>query len=379
MENKRDIEQKKAVNSLIEYYNSDNNKVIIKATMRFGKSKVVIDFLKSILPENEDMDILIVVPRIKNKNSWKEEFKKWEYDTSRVEIVTYNSFVKIDYAPTILILDEIQNLTPAKYGITKPIIDNSRFVIGLTGTIPRDRLKKEILFNYIGFKTIYNLEIDEAINSNIINNFEIRVIKIPLSTKSDKNVKAKGFNFTTSEYKSYKYWTKQITIAPTKTNRLKRANLLYSLESKAKLAKEVLDVLRIKEKRTIVFTKRINIANLISKYVIHSKNRNNSFIEDFNSKKINELCSVEMLNEGITLLDVDSVIIESFDSNQNNLLQRVGRSLLYKEGKTIVVFILVAEGTVEEDWIKKIIPKGIKVSYYRYAYGNFKKIDNGNQ
>jgi len=373
----REQEQQKALSILLDLYKKyqetqKRQRGILKAVMRFGKSKVIIDFINQL---NKDLqeDVLIVVPRIVNIDSWKEEMVKWKAKFN-YEIITYTSLSKIDNIPSILIFDEIHRLTPLQYNSIKEILFEIPLMIGITGTLPRNFEKKEIL-NELGFNLIYELDIDEAIDFKIINNFKIRVVKVPLDTNTNINIKTGNFNFNTSEYKSYKYMTKRIVTNPTKKNRLFRSNFLYNLKSKITPVKMIISTILAKNMKVLTFTKRIEIANEISKYAIHSKVKND-YLQKFQKNEIKELVSVEMLNEGVTIPDIDIIIIESFDSNVNNLLQRIGRSLQYVEGKIITVFIIVAEDTIEEKWLEKIIPENINVEYYRYNNLTFKKYDN---
>lgn len=369
----RNLEQKVAVDKLLDAYNdykiaNKYQRVIVKAVMRFGKSKVILDFLKSINDEELKKNIYILVPKTINIDGWNTEIKK-RYSDLKVTILNYRSIHKMEN-PSFIIMDEIQNLTPKNYNIAQQKLEICKFIVGITGTLPRNREKQEIL-SKLGFNLIYDLKLEDGIDLKIVNNFEIKVINTSLDHNPNIHIKRGKFDFKTSEVKSYNYFSKRIMMNPCKKTYLARASFLYGLQSKMDSVKILLKILP-DNKKILIFSKRIEIANQLSNNVIHSKGINNDeILEKFKHNDIRILSSVNMLNEGITISDIDIIIIESFDSNQNNLLQRIGRSLIYQEGKVIKVFIITADDTIERKWLGNIIPNNISVTEYNYKYGKF--------
>jgi len=366
----RENEQKKALQSLISHYENGHKAALVKAVMRFGKSKVVLDFVN----ETDFERVLILVPSRALLENWENEIKKWLKRDVFIATETLQSAHKLQGNWDLIILDEIHNLTSLKFSILEDFFREARFLIGITATLPRDYDKLAIL-QHLGFKLVYDLTIEDAIDKQIVNQFNVKVIASPLDkTKNIERRTRKGHTFYTSEELSYAYYTKLYANNPIKENALKRAYFLYGLKSKVEATKSLCAFLDKNNpgNRKLIFTKRVHIADSICRYSISSKQKseiNQLILNRFIDGSIDCISTVEMLNEGVTIPDIDYIIIESFDSNMNNLLQRIGRSLAYT-GKTINVYIIVAEDTVEEKWLEKILPD-VPVSYYLYRKVRF--------
>jgi len=376
MNKEREIQQQKAVDALFNKWNKSSGvfRAMIKATMRFGKSKVVLDFLKKTGVENYYKNVYIIVPKVINVESWKTERNKW-FPELKITVLNYKSIFRMEN-PSFVIFDEIHNFTINQYNKIKNTLKGID-IIAITATLPREQEKKDIL-KELDLDIVYKINLETSIDLKIVNNFEINVIYSKLSTNLDIRVKTGKYDFTTSETKSYRYLTKAIAKTPTMLKRLNRSRFLYTLKSKTEVTKKLLKLFK-KDKKIIIFTKSIDIAKELCENTIHSKNNNNdNILRQFINNDINKISTVNMLNEGVTIPDIDTVIIESFDSNSNNLLQRIGRSLQYKKDKIVKVIIMVTKDTIEEKWLELIIPN-VKVTYYNYNYGKFiKKQQNGN-
>jgi len=364
----RDEIQKEAFESLLKNYNDGNNRLILNITMRVGKTRIALLFLK----EKKIKEVDILVPYKTNIETWKKE-KELIYPELKINILNYRSITKLK--SEYIILDEIQSLTMNKYKLAKDKLENAKLLLGLTGTLPRDLNKLFVLLHKLNFLISYTYELKNAIEDNIINDFELVIIYSKLDIKKNIQIKTKNFNFKTSEKKSYNYYTKKIAQYPSKKNRLARASILYNLKSKIETTKSLLNL--INNKKTLIFTKRIEIAKLICKNVIDSKsNDNEKLLSDFINDKTNYLATIEMLKLGVTIPNIDYIIIESFDSNPGVFIQKIARGLLKTdENKKLKVFIIVAKNTVEEEWVNKIIPSFKKVKKFNYYLGNFNKIE----
>ena len=366
----REIEQEKAFNNLVDSFKKGCKRLLLKATVRFGKSKVAADFIKEIGFNN----ILIVIPKITNIAQWKVELEKFGI-SQKIDFITYRSLHKLDYLPDLMILDEIQNIT--EKGFNKELFEQIPLILGLTGTLPKNKTKKEIL-NEIKFEIPYGIEANEAIDLNIISNFKIKVIYTSLDFEKNLEVIGKKITFKTSEYLSYEYRCKQIAMSSDPLNLIRRANFIYGLKSKIKPTLSLISQLNPNSK-TLIFTKRTEIADILCENSIHSKKTkedNIELLEKFRLGEIKTLSTVEQIKEGVTIPDIDNIIIQQLDSNPGNLIQRIGRGLLYKENHIVKVFLVICKNTIEEEWLQKALPKEIQVEYFIYDkfLKNFKKI-----
>lgn len=85
------------------------------------------------------------------------------------------------------------------------------------------------------------------------------------------------------------------------------------------------------------------------------KKRNVALFED-NSKGVKVLNTAKALDEAADIENVDVAIILSYTSTARQIIQRIGRVIRFKEGKTAHIFILCmtkSEGTTQEEkWLK---------------------------
>lgn len=348
MDGKRNLQkiQKEALSKIIQ---ADSNKFLIVASVRFGKTKLTIDYLK----EKKIDDILVVVPKIVLQKQWLDEAKKWDYNGSII-VTTYESAYKYNRAFKAVILDEIHNITYRRYKDLENILNKSEYVIGLTGTLPR-KLEKKYLINLMELKQVFEFTLEEAVNNKIVADFNISIIRVPLSRISYIETR-----FGKVSEERMNTWLNNVCYRnPSKNNLIARANFIYSLMSKAIFTRDLVNEKRFENKKIIVFSKRIEVAKMISENCIYSGNKNNDeILKDFNDDKINIISTVEQLKEGITLHNVDTVIIEQLDSNYGNFIQRIGRALKYdKKDKKVDIIIIVSLSTVDEQWLEKALSK----------------------
>ena len=131
---------------------------------------------------------------------------------------------------------------------------------------------------------------------------------------------------------------------------------IYNLESKTNIAKMALGQLD-QDDRTLVFCGTVEQAEKISEYTYHSKNKKQSKVnlDKFINKEINEISCVKRLNEGENLPDLDKAIIVQLNSQEKDLVQRIGRLIRYRPGHMAHILILVAKDTQDEVWLSSAL------------------------
>ena len=80
--------------------------------------------------------------------------------------------------------------------------------------------------------------------------------------------------------------------------------------------------------------------------------------EDFVNGNINHLAVIKIGNTGVTYTPLNKVIVNYFDSNAENLTQRINRamSLEYDNPeKKAVIYIVCSTEKKERDWLKKAL------------------------
>ena len=118
---------------------------------------------------------------------------------------------------------------------------------------------------------------------------------------------------------------------------------------------------KIQGKRFICFCTSIEQAELLGgKNAIHSKRDDSlSVIDSFNTKQIDSLFAVGMLQEGQNLTDIEAGIIVQLDGQERAFVQKFGRSLRADDP---VQFIFYYKDTRDMDYLDNVL-EGINNEY----------------
>jgi superfamily II DNA or RNA helicase len=329
-----------------------------------GKSKIFINIHKKLQGK-----WLLVVPTEKLRdNNWLEEFKKWDYEKGyfTIDRVCYASLNKIkDLTYDGVCLDEAHNITENNIGFFKNNVVKA--ILGLTATIPKDENKRELLSSLI--PTIFSYSLDEGVRDGVVSQYKINVINCRLDGLN-KNVLSGSKNkpFYTTELMHYNYLTKKINDATLMFGRapmymyLNRMHFIYNLKSKTELAKKL--SLKLNGRYLIFASSKQQAFDLCShrfytkpdklkqKKLFECYNEDKDLI-DFINGKINKLSCVESLNEGINIPNIDSIIVTQINSNDKNLIQRIGRAVRFRPEHIANIYILCCENTVDQEWLNK--------------------------
>lgn len=264
--------------------------------------------------------------------------------------------------------DEIHDsLTPAY----SQFYFNNKYdaLIGLSATVERstkydkEGFTKGQLLDKI-CPVIYTYNISKALEEGTTRNLNIYIIQHKLDSVN-KNIKSGNSkkSFYQTEEAAYSYWDKEhkkswyiqdqelkdLKIRITST---KRSRILYNLESKIPVVKELLNHLKGK---TIIFGNSLSSLEKVTNYTVSSNNTdavNNEIREAFDKNEIDTIGSFKKLKQGANLENLDNVIIMSYYSTEKDLIQRLGR--LRDNGKIGNVFILLTMNTQEEVWFNKM-------------------------
>ena len=354
----RDFRQLQLANMWVEA----GQRGIIHACPRFGKIRTTIIILNRMNYKN----VLIAYPDKKIKASWESDFKELGYDTSNITYTTHLSLKKhitTDY--DLIVLDEIHLLSNAQVDVCKSIFPHIR-ILGLTGTMTtwtEKDLHRELDLRVVG---VYPISM--AIKEGVIADYEIIVVSVPLDNKVKLNFKGK--------YKTEKTMFDQLGWIITKLEgegrdtmfpRLARMRIIQN--SYAKMNKTI-DLLRtIQKERVLVFCGLTSIADSLGIPVHHSKSNTKQAFEDFvtGQHDMNHMAVVKIGNTGVTYKPLNKVIINYFDSNAENLAQKINRcmSMEYDNpDKKAQILIVCTTEDVERRWLLRALeffdPKKIK-------------------
>lgn len=308
--------------------------------------------------------VLLVTPTIiLHEQNWKIEYEKAQCEIlySTLERVCYVSLGK--YNPDdydLIIMDEIHHLSQANYEeFIKYINPKKTKVIGLTATPPVRGEKKKRFDKH--FPVVFKSSLDDGANNGIVNEFNLNILLIDLDDKK-KNIPAgtKAKPFMTTEKGSYDYWSRKIeTAVHHGTQRdiqwmsLARKRFLENVETRMVWAKKLRDKY-LKNKKSIIFAPTIVKAKELCKDAIHSKVDGTKILQDFDSGKIKMISSVRMLNEGVTLPNLEAGLICKLDSTDKTIFQQIGR-LLRNPGGVSEVYIIVFRDTVEHKYLNNAL------------------------
>lgn len=312
--------------------------------------------------------VLLVVPTEEMRDvDWPAEFEKWDYPMDGIKTICYASLAKEKLENyDFIIYDECHRLTLLNlqrlYYFKGP-------VLGLTATFPKVHFEEDeerVAMITELLPPVHSIGTDRAVALGLISDFEVFVLKFYLDAVN-KNIKGgtKKKPKVTTEKSEYQRLTKLMQFAVMKKNDgmkfaaiSKRMQLISNLPSKMRLAKHCLDSMTKEPKRTLILCGSISQANeLCGDNVCHSESGNEA-LDKFQAGEIDQIAAVKKLNEGKNLVNLEQELIIQVDSQERNLVQRIGRSVRKRPGRPDFkarIVILVALNTADEKWYKSAI------------------------
>lgn len=341
-----------------EAWYKNNSQGCISAGVGSGKTHIAIAIHNELWKPG--FKALLVTPTIiLHEQNWKIEYEKAQcevlYDTlDRACYVSLGKYNPDDY--DLIIKDEAHHISEANYEeFIQHINPKKTKVLALTGTPPLKGEKKKWFDKH--FPVIFKSSLDDGATHGIVNEFNLNILLIDLDN-SKKNIPAgtKTKPFMSTEKGSYDYWSKKVeqavhhgTPKDIQWMSLSRKRFLEGLESRIYWAKKVRDKF-LKNKKSIIFAPSIVKAKELCHNAIHSKVDGTKILQDFESGKIKMISSVRMLNEGVTLPNLEAGLICKLDSTDKTIFQQIGR-LLRNPGGVSEVFIIVYRDTVEHKYL----------------------------
>lgn len=329
-------------------------KSILLLSPRIGKTFLAISYIK----QHKLKKVLWVTPSVKLRDiDIPEEFIKWKAKSylSGTTIICYSSMSAMEGEFDLVILDEIQAISPNN---TIPLFNGkikTKSILGLTGTMPKHEEKLQII-KKLGLKVEKEITIDEAVEGNMVADYRVKVLEVPLNSL-DKNVKAgtKAKPFMTTEASNYAYLSKNIARMMYQSDKrllqfaiLKRLRFIYDSPTKLETAKKLIKYL---SGRKLIFCGSIDHAESITKQTYHSKT-NQDYLTKFLNEEIDLLACVNAGGTGFTYKNVQHFIIVQADSNKSGaFIQKLCRGLLLQPNYTASIWIISLQGTQDEQWI----------------------------
>ena len=140
---------------------------------------------------------------------------------------------------------------------------------------------------------------------------------------------------------------------------LQRRRLVYSFKNREEYAIKLAKL--NKDRHVMIFCSTHKQARSIGqrceeegmKYTVHLSDQEG--LEPFLSGDVNVCISCKKLSTGFSYNDADVAILVSSPTTELSIIQTLGRIIRPKEGKTADAYILIAEGTSDEEITKKHI------------------------
>jgi superfamily II DNA or RNA helicase len=326
---------------------------ILNLCPRFGKIYTTINILEKTKPST----ILIAYPDTKIKAAWQADFKTRGYDDSNVTYTTHLSLHKYkDNKYDMVVIDEIHLLSDNQLFAAKDLLKHNDVVLGLTGTL--SKWTEDTLCDHLDLCVVATYSIEQAIKEGVIVDYEIVVKMIPLDNKIKQDYKGK----MRTEKQQFDAYTWAVGNAErqgksTMFLRLARMRIIQNSLAKRECTKRILQ--NFKDERILVFCGVTKIADALGIPSYHSKKTEKGMFEKFAAGEgLNHMAVVKIGNTGVTYKPLNKVIINYFDSNAENLAQKINRCMAMEydnPDKKAMIYIICTTEDVERRWLKKAL------------------------
>lgn len=325
---------------------------ILNLCPRFGKCRVGILALREVIPKR----VLIAYPDLKIKKSWEDEFEAMSYRPPEVVFTTFRSLFKHeDEKFDVVILDEVHLLSENNISTCRNLFKNNPRVLGLTGSM--SSFTEKDLREQLKLRTLAVYPIETAIKENVIVDYRIFIHKTKLDNvvlqKFGKKVRTEKSHFNAYSWIINK---KEEKGEDTGFLRLTRARILSSSLGKVYTTKKILK--EFSSSRVLVFCGTIKVSESLEIPAFHSESEDKEIFERFASGEISKLAVVKIGNLGVTYKPLECVILNYFDSNVENMIQKINRCMGMEydnPDKIAQIHIITTDEEVELNWLERCL------------------------
>lgn len=223
------------------------------------------------------------------------------------------------------VIDECHHATASTFTSVLKLLTQAESLIGLTGTVPEDKLGKLSLYSVIGST------ISVVRNSQMIEEGVSVKPECILTLVSDPKLYEKG-NLTYQQAYSL-----GICLSKVRNN-----EIIQIVRDERKEDNQVLILCEHLEHSESLYSLLLEDDRKSSLGVIESihgstdDNTRAEALRQFSEAKINVLIATSILDEGVDVSNIDAIIYARGGKSMRKLLQSLGRGLRAKEGKTTV-------------------------------------------
>lgn len=364
----KSIEKKIEIQKLAEQAHINSGlKSTICMSVGLGKGVLALGRIIKKCKENKKAKCLFFGDKTIYLTNFKMEFTKFKVGKylDNVEMCCIDSLHKYEKnIYDIIIYDECHISTELGTEYLKKAIklNPNVEIMCLTGT-PKSSKRDGYKNNFDKLTDIcpiaYTKMIDDSIEEGLINDYIINVIKVPFSEGKDTHVKTKGYDFWTSERKTYEsLMNKYQKRKPGQGFPFELMNLktfLKNSKTKVEYAKELAK--RLEYKKLLIYAGSIKQTKLFPYKSYHSeldnKEKEQNYL-DFYHGKIIELVNVNGIKESVSVPDLTHSIILSIDASDSSGQQILGRLCRLVPNKEIGnIYVILFEDSIEEVWFNK--------------------------
>lgn len=319
-----------------------------------GKTGVAIDFLKA----HPSPRTLVCVPETDNIKNWREEFRKFNFDSSSVDIACYASlhkYVNTDW--DLIVFDEVPHTNT---GLKKEYLSTitATHILALGAVLSYDEISA--LFELYGQFHINTVTLEQAIQWGILPEPEIYVVHLQMNN-TNKNHWWNGKKLTDKEL--YDSVSEQITnlnkaldsgeATPSMYSRMLRLGAMRKRHlglCKEEAIRRICNGLDSKNRRYLCFCSSIDqTKRLCREHSYTSKTEaGQNLLEKFNNHEIDSLFVVAKLIEGQNLYDIECGVIGQIGGKERITVQQAGRIMRSKKPR---IYIPIFDGTKDDSFL----------------------------
>ena len=326
---------------------------ILNLCPRFGKIYTTINILEKM---NCDISIIIAYPDVKIKDSWEQDFKTRGYNNSNITYTTHLSLHKHRTEEfDLVIIDEIHLLSDAQVEACEEMFETNKQVLGLTGTL--SAWTESEIWERLRLPVIANYSIKQAIDEGVIVDYQITVINVPLDNR--QAIMIKGKSRTEKKHYDACSWVINKLDEEGKNTmmlRLKRMRIIQGSIAKLQMTKAILT--KYANERILVFCGTTDTADSLGIPSHHSKSPDKEGFKRFAEGEGNHMAVVKIGNTGVTYKPLNKVVLNYFDSNAENLAQKVNRCMAMEYNnpdKKAQIYIISTNEPIEQKWLNKAL------------------------
>lgn len=357
----------------------------IVASTGFGKTRVGLNCIKTVLNKYPSMSVIVVVPTTALNEQWK-NLLNCNSLSSNCTVLTVNTAIKSTFKCDIIIIDEIHRVAA---DTLKHVFEtvHYRYILGLTATFERLDGKHELLKKYC--PVIDTITLMEAQFQGWISDYKEYQVILDVSNISEYKEMDREFtkhfeffNFDWNKVMSClgkngfmyraqlrdemcpngtpeqrKEVFKQITYHATAFMRIihSRKDFINNHPKKIEIARKI--IAARPNSKIITFSNNLKMAESIGMdgkvySGRDSKKKGRMTIEEFREVNSGVLHTIKKADEGLDIPGLSVAIILGIDSSKIRKTQRIGRVVRKEGDKKAEIFTLVIDQTVECDWFK---------------------------